>query len=202
MLFVMMIVCLLLASLSLPAIASENTTTPVWVPLSKPLSVEGKGTIELKTIYSVPSKDGQVVSFTLDFMNKSNEVIDFNRYWLRIQTKSGAKYPINLIDSGNSKVYPNQKQTFIFYHLYTVKLSEIQLRFIKWDFTISSYERELALIPINSSSIPLLGKSIEKVVGQTNNQLLAKIEQGAIQQEDSRTSVFYNLVFKLRIPTL
>lgn len=161
--------------------------------LSKPISIENIGTIELKTIYTVPSADGQVVSFTLDIVNNGKEMIDFNKYWLRIKTNDGKNYPMRWVDQSKNLIYPGQRQTILFYTVLpkSMTMSDIKLRLVKWDTSSPSFERELGDLPINAAVVPTLGKSLSKFIGLTNNQIEARVELGGTIEDSRQKTVNY-----------
>jgi len=190
----------LVASYPYSAHAVQSASPVVNTHLSKPLSIEGKGTIELKTIFSVPNQEGQVVTFSFDIVNQSQEILDFSNYWIRLKSKTGSRYPIKIVDDpSKSRIFPGQKQTLVFYATLpkNVNLADLQPRFIKWDTTTVNFERELGIFPINGNIIPTLGRSVSKFIGLTNNQLEARVAQGEIKREEeddgSHTTINYTL---------
>lgn len=194
-LFVLLLIFVLIATLTVPIFASASSKQSAWIPLSKPISVEGKGTIELKTIYAVPSKDGQVVSFTFELTNQSDQIIDFFDYWIRLSTKGGTKYPLKLIEQGSDRIYPKQKKTYIFYSVLPLneKIADLRLRFIKWDFSAPGFERDLGQFTIHVPTISQLGKSAVKFLGLTDNRIEAKMVQGTVETKDNKKTIFYTL---------
>ncbi len=173
--------------------ATVHAQQIVYTGLSKPVSIENKGTIELKTIFAVPSAEGQVVTFTLDVVNNGKDMIDFNKYWLRINTKDGKKYPMRWVDQSKNLIYPGQRQTILFYTILpkNMSLSDVKLRLVKWDTSIASFERDLGELPINASIIPTLGRSLSKFIGLTNNQIEARVELGGTIEDSKQKTVNY-----------
>lgn len=167
----------------------------VYKSLSSPVSIENLGTIELKTIFTVPSVEGQVVTFTFDVVNTSQQAIDFNRYWFRLQTKDALRYPMRWVDESKFMIYPGEKKTLFFYTVVpnTVKMSDLNLRFVKWDSSVASFERTLAEIPIHAEVIPTLGRSLSKFIGLTDQMIEAKVQMDSVIENDQNVEVNYTL---------
>lgn len=177
---------LILVTSFLPFYPGEAAPAPAWVPLSKPLNLEGQGTIELKTIYAVPNQQGTMVSFAFELKNRSSSLIDFYQYWIRLHSKTGARYPISMVDPGRTRVYPGQTETFLFYSQLPpgAKVDDLIVKLIKWDFSVPDFERQIGTFPIHTPTIPLLGKAVTKTIPLTNNALVAKMELGGeVDQE-------------------
>lgn len=187
--FPAILMSLILVISLLPTNLGTAAPAPAWIPLSKPLSLEGRGTIELKAVYAVPNAEGRMVSFTIDVKNQSSGMIDFYYYWIRLQSKSGARFPINMVDPGRTRVYPGQTETFLFYSQLPagVKVEDLLVKLIKWDFNAPDFERQIATFPIHTPTIPLLGKSVTKAIPLTHNALIAKVEHGGeVNKEGSK----------------
>lgn len=163
--------------------------------LSKPVSIENLGTMELKTIFTVPSTEGQVITFSLDIANTGNQLIDFTKYWLRLQSTDGTKFQMRWVDQSKKLIYPGQRQTVHFYTVLpkNVSMSNVKLRLIKFDSSVASFERDLGEMPINAAIIPTLGRSVSKYIGLTNNQIEARVDLGDQKTNEKQTEVNYTL---------
>lgn len=191
-LFPVLMILILITSF-LPHYPGEAAPAPAWVPLSKPLNLEGQGTIELKTIYAVPNQQGTMVSFAFELKNRSSSLIDFYQYWIRLHSKTGARYPVSMVDPGRTRVYPGQTETFLFYSQLPpgAKVEDLIVKLIKWDFSLPDFERPIGTFPIHTPTIPLLGKTVTKTIPLTNNALVAKMELGGeVDQEGVKDVTF------------
>lgn len=169
----------------------------VYTNLSTPVSIENLGTIELKTIFTVPSAEGQVVTFTFEVANTSQQAIDFNRYWFRLQTSDALRYPMRWVDQSKFMIYPGEKKTLFFYTVIpnTVNMSDLNLRLIKWDSSVASFERTLSEIPIHAEVIPTLGRSVSKYIGLTDQTIEARVQMDDVIENDQGIEV--NYTFKM-----
>lgn len=186
---------LIVAPAPLSSPVHADAAAVVSTSLSKPVSIEGRGTIELKTIFAVPSPEGKVVTFNLDVVNTGNDVIDFNRYWLRIDTGDLSRSPMYWVNQSKNLIYPGQRHTLTFYTVLpnATDMANIKLRLVKWDMSHPNFERDLGQLPIQAAVIPTLGRSLSKFIGLTNNQIEAQIELSGVNESARETNVRYTV---------
>lgn len=135
----------------LSAAADTKETNAVAVKLNK-ISLSSKSYAELKSISMIPSTDGQLVSFTYSIYNGDQSDIDFIDYWVKLQSRSGAKFGVKQIsrDKNKNKIAPQSRQVYTFYSTVgsNIKITDLVFQFIKWDFNSSSFEKSLGQITI------------------------------------------------------
>lgn len=139
--------------------------------------------VEVKDVYVLPSDTASSrTSFTVIVHNGGMDEIDFNDYWVRLLTKSGSSYMVQLLpqDKNKSKVGAGADQSFTFYSTVnsSVKVDDLVIRVFKWDFEQENYERILGEMQAadsnytsavsygNKKMIAIAGVSTEAVVSR------------------------------------
>lgn len=114
--------------------------------LGKEVKFLGESTVALKQIHLIPTESGQVLFTTIEVNNKSTQELDFYPYWIKMQTNNGGKFPVSIVDGKkNSRILPSAKETFSYYAIVPkhIKLSDLVVKLIKWDFAMLNYERQI-----------------------------------------------------------
>lgn len=111
--------------------------------------------IDLDRIMMLEANNSNVVAFTFTIHNNSNTEMNFMDYWVRVRSTSGSRFVANQINAGQeSDIIPsNGQRTYSFYAnvSQSLKLNNIVLDFIAWDFSIPSYERRLGSVNVPPS---------------------------------------------------
>ncbi len=103
---------------------------------------------EVTTIRELEQNDRKTVSFILKAINKTDETVPFVDYWIKVISKSGVTYNVNIIpyDSRKNSILAHSEVEYEFY-LYVekqVSLSDLSFQMIKWDFSEINYEKVLS----------------------------------------------------------
>lgn len=181
--------CLIFGTLGSTTFAADNKSE---VKVKEPISL-GKVKLKenvhanVKNLLIAPSDSLQVVSLTLTIENNSNSEINLIDYWVNISTKAGAKLTVQNANPSLSKVPAKSKVDIIYYSNVSssVKLSDLVVKVIQWDFTVSSYTRVLGEIPIPNRYDPIVPAGTGATLTMDNVQASLFIKQAVIGQSDT-----------------
>jgi hypothetical protein len=97
--------------------------------------------------------DNGSLRFTLELNNDSEQVIDFNRYGVKIVDDSGASYSAQLSLKGEARVKPNQIQEYKFISQIPLDVTadELKVELFQWDSGSSSYMRGIGALSVASA---------------------------------------------------
>ncbi len=174
--------------------------TPVNMgSLGKEIRFSGENTVTLKNVYLIPVDNGQILYTTLEVNNKSLGELDFYPYWMKMQSKSGGKFPVSTADIGKSqKVLPGSKQTFSYFALVpgNLKLTDLSVNLIKWDFSMPNYERGIYSFSLpDSAVIPQIAKDKSHVVDIQGIPVSLTVNNVRVSSSLNSKSVKMNLSF-------
>jgi hypothetical protein len=186
---------------SLPtSYAAVAAPQPVQVAGSvKPVWLNQTSYYNVVDVNLIPTSEGKRLTYTLSLYNGSSQSLDLSDYWYRLTSSTGESYSIKLTaaDAAKKTVAPKTK-TFI--KLYSdvgdaTKLSDLNLKIIKFDFTKAGYESLIGQFKFStgfSSEVPI---GSYKKVYEGNSVINAKIYQTTINTGEETNQV--NLVFSL-----
>lgn len=136
----------LLMSLVIPVMAATS------VPALNKVSLGGNSTAEIKQINLFPNGGTKTAAFTLSIYNGGSTDLLFIDYWVKLQSKSGSSFNVKVIDQDKDKnrIAAKTSQDFTFYSEVSNSLDvdDLIVKVIKWDFSVSSFERTLGQISI------------------------------------------------------
>lgn len=144
--------------------------------------------VHLQNVYELKTDDYNTVSFTIEIENQKDKDIQFIDYWVKVISKSGVEYTVNLLPTDKEKnVIPAQaSETFSFYANVgrDVDLHDLEFHFIKWNFNSTRFEQPLGTMqvpedyrmvsPENETSSIVIGKTI----------LNAKVKKYSLNKSD------------------
>src|SRR5690554_5737585 len=85
--------------------AKQDQERTVQQPLKLgKVSVRNGVSFEINNLLLLPADNGQSVGFTLTVVNNSNTELDFIDYWVDLQSKTGARFSVNLATPDISKI--------------------------------------------------------------------------------------------------
>ncbi|MEX2104350.1 MAG: hypothetical protein WD907_03335, partial [Bacilli bacterium] len=167
--------------------------------LGKEIRFSGENTVTLKNVFLIPVDNGQILYTTLEVNNKSLGEIDFYPYWMKMQSKSGGKFPVSMADIGKSqKVLPGSKQTFSYFALVpgNLKLTDLSVNLIKWDFSMPNYERGIYSFSLpDSVVIPQIAKDKSHVADIQGIPVSLTVSNVRVSSSLNSKSVKMNLSF-------
>src|SRR5690606_25662315 len=138
----------------LTSFASDNVQDQNVGLVNNVISLEGQSKITVYDMMLFPTKQGNQLVFKADIYNANDSELSFIYYWLRVLTKQGTRHDVNMINaSQGTTVLPRSTKTYIFSALVDdqVKLSDISLQVIRWNFSIDGYEQRLGTVSISES---------------------------------------------------
>jgi len=148
-----MVVVALLIPFAVPA-ASAATVNKSIIGQVK---LGANSAIYVKNVQLMPSKDKQTLTYTLEFVNNGSMPIKFNEYWTKVKL-NGTSVAVKLTNfyGNKSEITPKSSAQYTFTATVnrSVKLSDVQIQLIKWDFSVVNYTRILGTVKIPSSYYP------------------------------------------------
>ncbi|MFC4599706.1 hypothetical protein [Cohnella hongkongensis] len=142
-------------------IQAQDTSTKSAVKVLEPVTL---GSVKLKenvtakvnNLIILPSNNNQILSLTLSVQNNSNSEVNFLDYWLTVSTKSGTKLNMQLLNTKISKIPAKSTVNIDFIGTIgsSIKLTDLVVRVIKWDFSAPSYTKVLGQITVPAKYNP------------------------------------------------
>lgn len=187
----------LLASLILPSVVlgqgASNTSS-----FGK-INITNQSYFELKDLEMLEKRDGNIISFTITMHNRDSSNIQFIDYWVRLLSKDGKRFTINMIDEDREKnrVSAGSSEDFTFYANVSssVSLQDLVFEFIKWDFTQQNYERLLGRITVPSNYSSTVPVGATKTITILDSELKTNIDNLIVSrsQESHEVSVLFKM---------
>jgi len=150
----------LIVSLILPLTsfaADSNGLDPNRGLVNNVVNMEGQSKLTIHDVMLFPTNQGNQLVFKADIYNASNTELSFDYYWMRILTKQGTKQNVRMVNNEQSGVIvPKSTKTFIFTATVdnSVKLSDISIQVIRWNFSVAGYEQHLGTVTISDAYNP------------------------------------------------
>lgn len=163
----------------------------------KTVNLTSKSTLEVNDAQFYYVKDEKYVYYTVTVHNKDNKALNLLDYWFNVKSNTGEKYSIQLMGINDKKDNLIPSQTSKSFKIYTkvnakLNLYNLTLNVIKWDFSVSGFERTIGSIPISSSysNITPVGKDRKINDGKlvTTASALQLVEVG--NQTEAMISMF------------
>jgi len=118
------------------------------------VSIGGSSYIEIKDVRQL----GTTVRFTLSIYNGGSSDLQFIDYWVRLRSDSGSSFSPTLYeaDKDKNRIAPKTTETFSFYATVneSTKLHDLAFDVIRWDFSVSSFQRTLGTLKAPASYNP------------------------------------------------
>jgi hypothetical protein len=174
---------------AIPVSFAASTTAS---SINKKVYVTKASYVQLTDASLVPSANGATASFTFEFYNGDSTAINLVDYWARLKSKSGTKYTLTLLDKANKKtISPKSSTTLTFYSAVgsKVTLDQLILNFVKFDFSVSGYEKTIGSFTFPSgysNDVKLGGYKTVKVSSSNVNM---RVDQNTV----SKTTDYYNV---------
>lgn len=160
--------------------------------VNKKVYVTKASYVQLTDASIVPSANGATASFTFEFYNGDSSAINLVDYWARLKSKSGTKYTLTLLDKTNKKtISPKSSTTLTFYSAVgsKVTLDQLILNFVKFDFSVSGYERTIGSFTFPAGYNNDIGLGGYKTVKISSSNVNMRIDQNTV----SKTKDYYNV---------
>lgn len=184
----------------IPAANAAVTTTPAITAVSKvvkPIYLSKTSYFNLVDVTLSPGDNGQTAAFTLSVYNGDSREIDLTDYWFRLTTASGASYSVKMQDSKITKVASKSKQFITFYATVgeQVKLSDLQLKVVKFDFSLAGYEKTIGSFKVPANYTNVVGVGSYKTLYFTNTTLNTKVSSASIGTSGDNNLATVNFVY-------
>ena len=140
------LICLaLLLNLNLTANAADKKPKVLQPQAIGTATLKANVSATVNNVVLIPSNNGQQVGLTVTFKNNSNADINFIDYWVTLNTKSGTKYSLTIVNKDVSKIAAKSTKDIMFYGQVgsSVKLTDLVVKIIRWDFSAPNYTKVL-----------------------------------------------------------
>lgn len=191
--------CLMLLLTVNASFAEDKATSK---PIQKAITL-GKVTLkenvtaEVNDLMAVPSGTGQTIGFTLHVTNNSNTDLDFVDYWVNLFTKSGVKLTVQT--SETKIIVQGKSSKDILYYAKAssnVKLADLIVKVIKWDFSSPSYTKVLGQISVPQRYNPVTPMDNGRAISVGDTKASFVIEQATIGKSDKYYRPDIDLIIK------
>lgn len=188
---------LVVLSLLLSTVPISRATAAAAV--NKKINLSSASYVQLTDANLIPSSKGATASFTLTVYNGDSTSINLIDYWARLKTKSGTNYILTLLDKDSKKkVSPKSTISLTYYSEVpaSVTLDKLILNFIKFDFSVSGYEKLIGqfTFPANYSNVVKAGGF--KGIQIKNTIINTRVEQTIVNKTAENYAV--NLTYLAR----
>jgi len=173
------------------------------------INLDSQSKITITDIMLFPTNQGNQLVFKADVYNGNHTELSFNYYWMRILTKQGTKHNVTLVNNEQSAVVvPKGHKTYIFTSNMedSVKLSDISIQVIRWNFSVEGYEQHLGTVSISDNYDPGVswqqGKTltIDNSPVQITGEKYVSIDTGNHHDVQIKLRYFNNGKFTAKLP--
>jgi hypothetical protein len=144
--------------------------------------------MELKDVSILPGDDGNTAAFTLTIYNGGPTDLEFIDYWVRLQSKSGNQFTVNLLakDKDKNRIPSATSQDFRFYSKLnsTTTLQDLEFKLIKWDFSVSSFERIVGQLTVPEDYSYVTPADSKRILAISGVPFKMNIRRAAVSQND------------------
>ena len=119
------------------------------------VKIGSSATVALTNVNLVPGDQHQILSFDLKYTNNSTRALDLYDYWARVVSSRGISYPVQIHpdDKSLTSVAPGSSLTLRHFARVgaDVRLDQLTIRVVQFDFSVSDYERTIGEFPLSSA---------------------------------------------------
>jgi hypothetical protein len=177
---------------------TKNTSVKVLEPISLgSVALKENVSAQVNNLIVLPSSDNQMVGLTLKIKNNSNAELNFTDYWVYLYTKSGTKLNVKMTDNTVSKIPAKTTLDISFTGTIgnNIKITDLIVKVIKWDFSVASYTRVLGELAVSQRYNPVTPANNGKIVVTGDVKASFIINQASIGKSES----YYRPAIKLII---
>jgi len=165
----------------------------------KPVMLSGSSYINLVDASLIPSDNGQIAAFTISIYNGGAAELNLMDYWFRLKNSVGGSYSIKTA-AADSKVTKVASKTKTFITLYAqvgeyIKLSDLSLNIVKFDFSAANYERSLGKFTFPAAFTNVTSVGAIKPIYFSSTTLYSKIASATVGKSGDDTFVTVNFVY-------
>jgi len=112
---------------------------------------------EIKNVLLAPIGNEQVMGLTLTINNSSSSELNFIDYWVNVTTKDGTKVTVQTTDNEVKTIPAKSEKNIVFYGKLSssVKISDLIIKVIKWDFSAAAYMKVLGELKVPQRYSPV-----------------------------------------------
>lgn len=146
------------------------------IPSIGSVSISNTSYFELKDVRLTAGTDQKTLTFTVNAVNNGTSDIQFIDYWVRVQSKAGAKFTVNVMPQDKDKniIPAGSTQEIKFFANITpsLNLADLDFKIIKWDFSATDYQRILGslTVPAEYTTVIPAGVRANMKIAKTNIQ--------------------------------
>lgn len=173
------------------AVAEAGTPASLPVIGSTPIgsaTIGSASRMELKDVILLPNDDGKTVAFTLTLHNDESTDLEFINYWVRLQSKAGNQFTVNLLpqDQDKNRIPPRTSQDFHFYAKLnaTTELSDLIFNLIRWDFNVTDFERVVGQVTVPEDYSYVTPTGSRRQFSLANVPFIGHIKRTTVSQND------------------
>jgi hypothetical protein len=119
------------------------------------IRIDSSATVALTNVNLVPGDQYQILSFDLKYTNNGSRALDLIDYWARVVSNRGISYSVQLHpdDRSLTSVAPGSSLTLRHFARVgaDVRLDQLTIRVVQFDFSVSDYERTIGEFPLSSA---------------------------------------------------
>jgi hypothetical protein len=150
--------------------------------------IGGGSYMELKDVSILPGDDGNTAAFTLTIYNGGQTDLEFIDYWVRLQSKNGNQFTVNLLakDKDKNRIPSATSQDFRFYSKLnsTTTLQDLEFKLIKWDFSLTNFERIVGQLTVPADYSYVTPADSKRIISISGVPFKMNIRRAAISQND------------------
>ncbi|QMV41726.1 hypothetical protein [Cohnella cholangitidis] len=193
-----MICLILLISAYSPVNAEEQKQKTLQPQKIGSVSLKANVVAEVNNVVLIPSNNGQLVGLTLTVKNNSNTEVNFIDYWINLTTKSGSKYSLTIANKDIAKIAAKSTKDIIFYGQVgsNVKLTDLVVKVIKWDFSSPSYTKVLGSFSATQKYIQITPAGYKRIVSADDTRVSFYIKKATIGKSEKYYRPDIDLVIK------
>jgi len=196
---VLSVICMvILMSAYTPVNAEEQKQKALQPQKIGSVALKANVVAEVNNVTLIPSDNGQLVGLTLTVKNNSNTEISFIDYWLSLTTKSGTKFSLTIANKDVSKIAAKSTKDIIFYGKVGsgIKLTDLIVKVIKWDFSSPSYTKVLGSFSPNSKYTHVTPAGYKRIVSTDDTRISFYVKSSTIGKSEKFYRPEINLVIK------
>jgi len=164
------------------------------------VKLTNSATLSIRDGQFLMQEQGKVFAYTLSITNNGSADINMRDYYVRLKSKSGKKYSSVVIeaDKTRGRIAPRTTQTITYYAVVdnTAKIADLTFDIIKWDFSVSGYERKLGTISYPAGSTDKVKAYSAKSMLINNTNIRGLLKQYTVTKDNSNLFVTMNVLLE------
>lgn len=195
---VILVITMIFPFTSLAADSETVKADPYKGLVNHVVNLEGLSKMTIHDVMLFPTNQGNQLVFKADIYNANNNELSFNYYWMRIITKQGTRHNVTMVNNESTVILPRGEKTFIFTALVgdDVKLSDITIQVIRWNFSVDGYEQHLGNVSISEAYNPTVSWTHGKNVIIDNSPVIIHGERYQATKAGNNFNVKIDLLAK------